>query len=623
MRSRLPLLACAISLAAQDAPVRKDPVQWRLEVEPAAGAPGGKVLAKFTATIEPGWHLYSTTTPEGPTPTKIGLVENANATASAIHQPRPDTRLDPNFQNNQESYEKEAVFLIEVDLASNASPGPLDLTAEARYQACSDRECLRLKRKTATATIKVDPGVRAAAILIPAGYTPAKTGGPASTKSDAKPATPAKFQAKEEPLGSFLLLAFGFGLAAVFTPCVFPMIPITMSFFLNRDRGQVLHGALFSLGMVIMFTSLGLLITAVLGPFGVVQLGSSPWVNGFISLVFFAFGLSMLGAFEITLPSGLLTKMNDASGRGGVFGTMLMGLTFSLTSFACVGPFVGPLLAASVQGDKFRPVVGMATFAAGLSLPFFLLSLFPSMMQKLPRSGGWLPRVKTVMGFIILAAMFYYLSNVDKVTHTDFFTRERFLAIWAVLFAMPGLYLLGLIPMDGVTREQPLGAGRALAACTFLAFSLSLIPGMFGASLGELEPYVPAATNPVAQGGTAASAKWIKDDFGGALAKAKQDNKLLFVSFTGYACTNCKWMKRNMLVRPEIAAVLDEMVLAELYTDGTDAASLENQKLQEGRFQTVSIPHYLILDGNDAVKANLVGLERDPQKFLAFLKSAK
>jgi thiol:disulfide interchange protein DsbD len=619
MLPRLPLLLGVLPLLAQEPPARKDPVQWRLEISPAAAAPGGRSLARFTATIEPGWHLYSTTTPEGPIPTKIGLVDNPSARTSAIFQPKPDIRLDPNFQNNQESYEKEAVFLIVVDVDPGAKDGPLEVVAEARYQACSDKECLRLKRKTASAALRVDSGVRTLPITIPEGYMPARS--TAAVAGGPKPA-PIQSRGEQESLASFLLVAFGFGLAAVFTPCVFPMIPITMSFFLNRERGQVAHGALFSLGMVVMFTALGLAITALLGPFGVVQLGSSPWVNGFISLVFLAFGLSMLGAFEITLPSALLTRMNQASGRGGVFGTMLMGLTFSLTSFACVGPFVGPLLAASVQGEKLRPTLGMATFALGLSLPFFLLSLFPSLMKNLPRSGGWLPRVKTVMGFVILAAMFYYLSNVDRVTHIDFLTRERFLAIWVILFAMPGLYLLGLVPMDGVKRDQPLGAGRALAACGFLAFSLSLVPGMFGASLGELEPYVPAGASTGPGGGTTA-AKWIKDDFPGALAKAKQDNKLLFVSFTGYACTNCKWMKRNMFPRPEIAAALDGLVLAELYTDGTDAASLANQKLQEGRFQTVSIPHYLILDGDDTVKASHVGLERDTAKFLAFLKSAQ
>lgn len=619
------LLACAWSLAAQDEPRKApDPVQWTLDIEPAAVAPGGKVLAKFKATIEPGWHLYSTTTPPGPNPTKIGLADNPKATLARLFQQKPEKKFDPVQGNEQESYDREAAFLLEVDIAGDAPTGELELAAEARYQACSDKVCLRLKRKSAAAKVKVDPGARAAAPTIPDGFDPAKSAtAPPAGKAAASPVVT---QTNTEPLGAFLIGAFGWGLAAVITPCVFPMIPMTMSVFLRHEKGAAFHGLVFCLGIIVFFTAIGLAVTAILGPFGANQLGSNPWVNGVIALVFFALGLSMLGAFELTLPSGMLTKMHEASGGGGVTGTLLMGLTFALTSFACVGPFVGTLLAASVQGERFRPLAGMATFATGLALPFFLLSLFPSYMKKLPRSGSWLPRVKTVMGFIILAWMFYYLSNVDRVTHTDLLTRERFLAIWVVLFAMPGLYLLGFLRMEGADRDDHLGAGRVIVGSAFLAFALSLIPGMFGAPLGDLEPYVPAAAaQPGGAAGASASGglEWMKDDYKGALAKAKQEGKPVFVSFTGYACTNCKWMKRNMLPRPAIASVLKNMVLVELYTDGTDAASLENQKLQESQFHNTAIPQYAILDSDGTVKASLVGLEKDEQKYLAFLNSAR
>ncbi len=621
MRLFVSILAGAALLAAQDDPPRKapDPVSWTASVEPAAVAPGGKVLLRFTGALEPGWHIYSTTTAPGPIPTTVGLVENPRARVARTFQKAPEKKFDPVQGNEQESYYKEAVFLIEAEIDGSAPAGALELTAEARYQACSETVCLRLKRKTAAVTVKVDLAARAAAIAIPDGFEPARAGG-----APAKAATPAvtTSSAPAESFGAFLLGALGWGLAAVFTPCVFPMIPITMSFFLNREKGAAFHGIVFCLGIVVFFTAIGLAVTAIVGPFGANQLGSNPWVNGLIAAVFLAFGLSMLGAFEITLPSGLLTRMHQASDGGGVAGTLLMGLTFSLTSFACVGPFVGTLLAASVQGEKLRPAAGMAAFAAGLSLPFFVLSLFPSYMKKLPRSGGWLPRVKVVMGWIILAWMFYYLSNVDRVTHTDFFTRERFLAIWVVLFAMPGLYLLGFLRMDGIKTDEEMGPGRAVAGCAFLAFALSLVPGMFGTPLGELEPYVPASTAPAAQGAPSAGLEWMKDDYKGALAKAKAENKRLFVSFTGYACTNCKWMKRNMFVRPEIAGVLKSMVLVELYTDGTDAASQENQKLQDAQFKNSAIPQYAILDAEGNLRASHVGLEKDQAKFLAFLNSA-
>ena len=182
------------------------------------------------------------------------------------------------------------------------------------------------------------------------------------------------------------------------------------------------------------------------GPFGVVQLGNSPWVNhqAFIAAVFVVFGLSLLGAYELTLPSGLLTKMNQASEGGGYLGTLLMGLTFTLTSFACIGPIVGPLLVASVQTSGLQPVFGMAAFSSGLAAPFFVLALFPSFLQKLPKSGGWLMRVKVVLGFVVLAIAMKYLSSADQILQTDWISREMFLASWIVLFALPGLYLLRL-----------------------------------------------------------------------------------------------------------------------------------------------------------------------------------
>src|SRR5262249_27473742 len=237
----------------------------------------------------------------------------------------------------------------------------------------------------------------------------------------------------------------------------------------------------FSLGIIVLFCALGLGVAAAVGPFGVVQLGSNPWVNGFIALVFGAFALSLLGAFEITLPSGMLTRLDQASRRGGYFGTLLMGLTFSLTSFACVGPFVGSILAASVQSKGSQPVFGMMSFATGLASPFFFLAAFPSYLKKLPRSGGWLARVKVVMGFVLLALMLKYFSNIDQVLQTNFLTRERFLAAWFVLFALPGLYLLGLLRLEGVEPGESLGIGRLLVASVFLIFAFTLLPGIYGA----------------------------------------------------------------------------------------------------------------------------------------------
>lgn len=572
--------------------------------------------------------MYSPTTPKpgptgGPIPTTIEIEESPAVRVATLYYPAPERKFDPNFSLDTETYEKQVKFFFKVDLAETAPAGNAEITAKMRYQLCTDKECLPPKRVTAVAELEIDPAAATNEAAIPAGWNEFKPG--ASDVSAAAPVA-AQGQATAQPIGSFLLVAFGFGLAAIFTPCVFPMIPITLSFFLNQGqgtRGQSLMQALvFCLGIVVLFTGLGFGVTAALGPFGVSQMASNPWVNGFISLVFFAFGLSLLGAFEITLPSGLLTKMNAASNRGGYLGVLLMGLTFSLTSFACVGPFVGTLLVASVQGGLLQPVLGMAAFSSGLALPFFFLALFPSYLQILPRSGGWMARVKVVMGFLILAAMLKYLSNVDVVMQWDLLTRERFLALWVVLFALPGLYLLGLLRMEGIKADQNLGTGRLLVAVLFLGIAISFIPGMFGVRLGDVEAFIPSPSETSSFGASAsAGAKWLKNDYDGALAQAKAEHKRVLVAFTGYACTNCHWMKANMFTRPEILDAMGRLVAVELYTDGTDSASEESQKRQETTFQTVAIPFYAILDGDGKTLATFAGLTKDPAQFAAFLKT--
>ncbi len=618
---------------------KEDPVQWTLAA--AAGskqvAAGAKAYLELKATIEPGWHLYSPTTPPGgPIITKISMADSPAIASYTVYRPQPVRKLDPNFGIDTETYTGTADFLLEVTTAKTAA-GNANLAATVRYQVCSDTKCLPPVRKTAPAEIVFASGAPSATFQIPAGYAPVGATGTAASASPApaaappppaKPASSAAFPtATNQDLLPFLLTAFGFGLAALFTPCVFPMIPITVSFFLNQSgegeakRGGWKQALVFCLGIVVLFTSLGFLVTAIAGPFGVVQLGSSPWVNGFIALVFFLFGLSLLGAFELRLPSGLLTKLNAASQGTGYTGTLLMGLTFSLTSFACIGPIVGPLLIASVQSKGAQPVLGMVAFATGLATPFFLLALFPSYLQKLPRSGGWMARVKIVLGFIVLAVMLKYVSNVDQVLQTHWLTRERFLAAWIVLFALPGLYLLGLIPLEGIKPNEPLRVPRALIACLFLIFSISLVPGLFGARLGDLDAFVPEGSNTLPQGGAAASTTTYKNQLDAALTAARAQNKLVLVNFTGYACTNCHWMKANMFTRPEIQAALQDLVVVDLYTDGTDAESEKNQKLEDQKFSTVSIPFYAILDADQNTVATFPQLTRNPQEFLAFLKS--
>ena len=621
LRLSLGLLLATGSLLAE----KMDPAKWALELQPSSAGPGSKLIAKLQARIEPGWHLYSLTTPAGgPIRTTIRLADNTALQSFRVFEPKPKRALDPNFNLETETYEGHPVFLIEFETSKGVAPGALEITAEVRYQMCNDRLCLPPVRRSAAATLTIDPKAEMAAPQIPADYIEFK---PGATAAVPKPAAPASGSADSQDLGLFLLTAFGFGLAAIFTPCVFPMIPITMSFFLNRPSGSrresVTQAAIFCFGIIVLFSGLGLLATAALGPFGVVQLGSNPWVNGFIAAIFLAFGLSLLGAFEITIPSSVLTRLDRFSQQGGTAGTLVMGLTFSLASFACVGPFVGTLLAASVQGGGTRPMIGMVAFASGLALPFFLLAIFPSYLKKLPKSGGWLARVKVVMGFVILAAMLKYLSGVDQVLQWNVLTRERFLALWIVLFATAGFYLLGCVRLEGVSKDEPVGLWRLLIGIAFIAFAISLVPGMFGAKLGELDAYVPlSSASPGLSGAVGdASLSWMKNQLPEAMESARRGGKLVFVNFTGYACTNCHWMKANMFTRPEIRSAMQSFVLVDLFTDGTDEASRRNQEFEEKTFGTIAIPYYAIFDNQGKVLASFPGLTRNPKEFLTFLNA--
>ena len=607
-----------------------DPVQWSLAFDPQSARPGRRVVGLLKAEIEPGWHLYSPTTPAGgPIPTKIEMAESPSVASWKLFQPKPNRRMDDNFQLETETYEDEAVFQFDILLAEDAALGSRDLEAKVRFQVCDDRLCLPPVRKTATATLSINTAAAATAPAIPGDYVeairPSSSGSSQTTASGAARTDPAR-SPQSEGIIQFAGIAFGFGLLAIFTPCVFPMIPITMSYFVSTQAGSkrpsFVQATIFCVGVVVLFTGLGAIVSAALGPFGLVQLGSNVWINLFIALVFVAFAASLLGAFEITVPSGLVTKLDRVAGRGGTVGTLVMGLVFALASFACTGPFVGALLAGSIQGGVGWPIFGMLMFSIGLALPFFFLALFPAYLSRLPKSGSWLARTKATMAFVILAAAVKYLSNVDQMYQWHILTRERFLAVWIVLLVLGGLYLLGLVRLAG-DDDSSIGIGRLAMGGLFLVLAVSLIPGMFGSRLGEIDAYVPppeySGLTSASFGSGGSETAWLKNDYSGALRIAREQGKAVLVSFTGYACTNCHWMKANMFTKQEIAGALDGLVLLELYTDGVDEASSANQKLQLDRFGTVAIPYYAIVRPDETIVAEFPGRTRNVEEFRHFL----
>ncbi len=608
-----------------------DPVQWQLEFETDQAPPGSTVLGRLTASIDDTWHIYSSTTPEG-IPLDISLAESDAIAGWRTYQPDPEVVFDPNFQADVEWYSHDPVFLIEVDLSPQAKRR-IDVEARVRYGACDPRQCLPPKRKSASASLTITPTGVAEAIEIPEGYQTAVRNDPGGSSGGQSPRTsslsqsPTEFGSGDAGLFTFSVIALGFGFAAILTPCVFPMIPIYLGSFMGggqRPWGSVVRqAATFCMGVVVLFTAMGGTLSAVLGPFGLSQIGANVWVNLMIFVVMSAFALSMLGAFELTVPSNWTTGASSKSEGTGVAATLMLSLVFTLASFACTGPFIGALLAGSVsQGGAAFPVIGMGMFSIGLSAPFFVLSLFPALMNRLPRSGAWLAVSKRAAGIVILAIALKYLSNADQVFGWNILTREYFLGIWMALGVGGALYLWGVLRLDDDGPSSKVGLIRSATGVVFLAFSVSLAPGMLGGGLGELEAFVPEPSGNGLLTDRGGELSWAKDDYQGSAARAEAEGKTLLVSFTGYSCSNCKWMKANMFTKPEIRELVTGMVLVELYTDGYDEASERHQEMQVERFRSSSIPFYALIRPDGSVASVFSGQTRDVEEFRAFLRSA-
>ena len=303
-----------------------------------------------------------------------------------------------------------------------------------------------------------------------------------------------------------------------------------------------------------------------------------------------------------------------------------MGFTFTLTSFTCTAPFVGSLLVMTAQGNWRWPLAGMFVFSSVFAIPFFILALAPQLMSQLPKAGGWMNSVKVVMGFLEIAAAMKFLSNADLVWHWGIFTRQAVLAIWVGIGVLVVLYVLGYFRMPHDSPVESVGAMRLTVALGFLAFTTWLVPGLFGRQLGELESFLPpefgaaSSGSSVASAGSHTDAGWIMNDYEGALASARQESKLIFIDFTGYTCTNCRWMEANMFPRPEVAREMEKFVRVRLYTDGDGKLYECQQKLQQDKFGTVALPLYAIVRADGSLVATFPGLTRNSDEFLAFLK---
>lgn len=470
------------------------------------------------------------------------------------------------------------------------------------------------------------PGA-APAVVAPAGGAPV----PAGVGRTASPAGDASLPPRDSLL-SFIWLAMGFGALALLTPCVFPMVPITVSYFTGHAAGNrkraVRNASLYAAGIILTFTAFGMLLALLVGATSLNRFAANPWINLLITAIFIGFALNLFGLFEMNLPSGLVTRLDKVTRQEGgseVVGTLLMGLTFTLTSFTCTVPFVGTLLVMAAGGDWVWPVIGMLAFSSVFALPFFVLALMPQWVSQMPRSGAWLHAVKVLMAFLEIAAAMKFLSNVDLVWRWGIFTRDVVLAIWVVIAACMALYLLGVFRFPGEPRIRKVRAGRWLMATASILLGVWLFSGVMGRRLGELDAFLPPADGAQAFAaddnatGLAGELGWMMNDYQGALARAKRENKRVMVDFTGYTCTNCRWMEANMFPRPDVRARLQPFVRARLFTDGMGEPFGAQQALEERMFGTVALPLYAILSPAGEPVASFTGMTRNSRDFNDFL----
>lgn len=612
---------------------RAQPATFAAVVTPATARPGETVTVTVTATIQEPWHVYSLSVPpNGPQPTVVTVTAGDLKPVGAATESLAKTKRDPNFDMDIGSHAGAATFTQRLMVPADAAPiANVPVTVGIRYQACTDSMCLPPRE------VEVTPGPT---LAIEAGAARAEYSAPAAATTDE--GVLVADSNTDGSLAGFLLAAFGAGLLALVTPCVFPMIPVTLAFFTKQaaakegTNGGSAQGAvvrlagLYSLGIVIAFTAIGAVLAATVGAGGAQNLATNPWVNLGFAILFVVFALALLEVVELRLPQGMHGLTAAGRRHGGTLGVLGMGLTFVVAAFTCTAPFIGTILVAAASASTgsqwLRPILGMAVFAAALALPFFLLALFPGWLARLPRSGAWLSTVKGTMGFVELAAAAKFLSNADLVWQWKLLTQPVFLALWAIIALAAALWLLGILRIGLSAPEGRPTLARSAWAASFVAVALYCFWGLTGRPLQrDLVAFLPPEGYGAVSGTQTAEASdglnW-HDTLEAGLAQAQAENKPVFIDFTGYTCTNCRWMEKNVFPDPAVRSELGQFVLIKLYTDGGDNWK-QNQSYQEKTFGDVALPLYGILGPDGKVAARSAGITREPGKFAAFLRQGR
>lgn len=617
----LQLLTTFLALALTSLALGQSHAAWSASLDPVDARHGESARILVKATIADGWWVYGMQVSGGPRPVAITLTPGSALTAQGpAIEPKPHTKFDPNFKMQVEYHTGTAVFSLPVKVVAPA--GPAKAKVNIAWQVCNNQTCEIPTQKDFEVSFTVSkgdarPDRTTALTSVPDQPKQAPPTGKGSTAAADDFASNFE-QAKAKGLISLVLFAFGAGLLALLTPCVFPMIPITVSFFSKSSgAGKKVNysgAAAYCAGIMGTFTALGLAVALIFGASGVQEMGANPWVNLFLVALFVALALSLFGAYDIVLPSGLVNRFGARSRGSSVLAPLFMGLTFTLTSFTCTLPFVGTILAgAATTGDMLYPAVGMLAFSSAFALPFFLLALFPQGLARLPKSGSWLSTAKAFMGFLEIAAALKFLSNVDQVWETRWISEPIFLAIWATIAFFAAVYLLGWMRFKHESGENKIGWMRRTFAIAMVAAGVYCLAAIDGAPLGKLSAFLPPGKDKL---------EWLPR-YQPALELAAAQGKPVFIDFTGVTCTNCRDMEKNMFPRPMVNRELEGFVRAKLFTDRSNSDDVFNKNLLQKLTKSVTLPVYVIQSPDGRTLKIFQGSTNDEDSYLRFLRKGK
>ena len=665
-----------------------EPVKWKFSTEKISDKEFNLVM---TASIEDKWHLYSQHFDAGgPMPLVISFTKSDKykTVGQTTESPSPTSEYDDVFMVNVKYFTNKATFKQKIEVLTDAS---FSVKAELSGQACfEDGQCLPVN---ADANFKIDLPKKEVAEPEKTAAEPAKAEEKTTDVVDAEPVeetasdsaqaevveqksdkggTPriisqnefVEETSEDSSMWAFFFLSLLFGILGILTPCVFPMIPMTISFFMQGDSSKfnsILKALIFGISITVLYTIIGVIVSLTNAGAGLTTVLSTHWIPNLIFfLLFVVFAASLFGLFEIILPTSLANKSDKQVDKGGIFASFFLALTTVIVSFSCTGPIVGALLVKAASGNVLEPTIGMLGFGLGFALPFTILAIAPNWLKKLPKSGGWMNSVKVVMGFCLLAFSLKYFSNIDQNYHLDIMSRELYIAIWIVISVLCGLYLLGKIRFKMDSEVKTVGFFRMILASAFFVFALYLFPGMFGANLSSVSGLLPPMTtqnfNLADDGGVASDGalcgtpKYSESmhtaygvnayfDYKQAFDCAKSQDKPVILYFTGHSCANCKKMQAEIWANKSIAEKFNnEFVMTALYVDeksvevpveeqftSSNDGKLKktlgevNADIQIVNFQCNTQPFYVVVSPNGKVLTKPMSYNTNAEEFMAFL----